>query len=182
MKVAEKARKLGVLVMADEVYEHLTFGSNPFITMGVFGSTVPVIILGSISKKWAVPGWRGSWLVTSDPDGTLKHTGIAEQIKACLNIGSDPVTFIQVVLFHFMGLFLKFLRKLTRINMLKHTSDILCDRSKEIPCITCPKKPEGSVFIMVKLDLSLLEGIDDDMDFCVKLAKEESVIILPGEK
>lgn len=33
----------------------------------------------------------------------------------------------------------------------------------------------------VKLDLSLLQDINDDVDFCVKLAKEESVIVLPGK-
>jgi len=34
--------------------------------------------------------------------------------------------------------------------------------------------------IQVELNLSLLEDISDDIDFCFKLAKEESVIILPG--
>lgn len=33
----------------------------------------------------------------------------------------------------------------------------------------------------MKLDLSRLEGIHDDMDFCSKLAKEELVIVLPGD-
>jgi tyrosine aminotransferase len=33
----------------------------------------------------------------------------------------------------------------------------------------------------VKLNLSLLEGVTDDVDFCMKLAKEESVIVLPGK-
>lgn len=32
----------------------------------------------------------------------------------------------------------------------------------------------------VKLNLLMLEGIEDDVDFCLKLAKEESVIVLPG--
>lgn len=36
--------------------------------------------------------------------------------------------------------------------------------------------------MQVKLDLSLLEDILDDVDFCCRLAKEESVIILPGEE
>lgn len=35
--------------------------------------------------------------------------------------------------------------------------------------------------MQVKINLSLLEDIQDDVDFCCKLAKEESVIILPGE-
>ena len=32
----------------------------------------------------------------------------------------------------------------------------------------------------VKLNPSLLEDIIDDLDFCLKLAKEDSVIVLPG--
>ena len=36
--------------------------------------------------------------------------------------------------------------------------------------------------LQVNLNVSLLEDIEDDMDFCVKLSKEESVIILPGKK
>lgn len=43
-----------------------------------------------------------------------------------------------------------------------------------------PQKPEGAFFAMVKLNLLLLEDIEDDMEFCLKLAKEESLIILPG--
>ena len=32
----------------------------------------------------------------------------------------------------------------------------------------------------VKLNLSLLEGINNDMEFCLRLANEESVVVLPG--
>ncbi|KAI3972246.1 hypothetical protein MKW92_008991 [Papaver armeniacum] len=34
--------------------------------------------------------------------------------------------------------------------------------------------------MQLKLNTSLLKDITDDLDFCIKLAKEESVIILPG--
>jgi hypothetical protein len=33
----------------------------------------------------------------------------------------------------------------------------------------------------VKLDLSCLDGFCDDIDFCCTLAKEESVLVMPGE-
>jgi tyrosine aminotransferase len=36
--------------------------------------------------------------------------------------------------------------------------------------------------MQMKLNLSLLEDISDDIDFCFKLAREEFVIILPGKK
>lgn len=63
-------------MIADEVYNHLTFGRNPFVPMGVFGSIVPVVTVGSISKRWIVPGWRLGWLVTNDPNGILEKHGV----------------------------------------------------------------------------------------------------------
>jgi hypothetical protein len=75
-QVAETARMLGIMVISDEVYGHLTFGSAPFVPMGVFASTVPVLTLGSISKRWIVPGWRMGWLVTNDPNGILQDSGV----------------------------------------------------------------------------------------------------------
>ncbi|CAK9168544.1 unnamed protein product, partial [Ilex paraguariensis] len=178
-KVAETARKLGILVIADEVYDHLTFGSNPFVPMGVFGSIAPVITVGSISKRWIVPGWRLGWLVTNDPNDILKQHEIANCITGFLNISSDPATFIQ-------GAVPQILEKTNEdffskiLTILKEAADFCYHAIMEIPCITCPSKPEGSMFVMVKLNLSLLEGITDDVDFCVKLAKEESVIVMPG--
>lgn len=178
-KIAETARKLGILVVADEVYGHLAFGANPFVPMGVFGSIVPVLTLGSISKRWVVPGWRLGWLVTCDPNGILQEFGLVNCIKSYLNISSNPATFIQGAIPQILEKTKEdFFSNIT--NILREASDICYNKIKDIPCIICPHKPEGSMFVMVKLDLSRLEGISDDMDFCCKLAKEESVIVLPG--
>ncbi|KAA8526346.1 hypothetical protein F0562_008451 [Nyssa sinensis] len=177
--VAETARKLGILVIADEVYGHLAFGSKPFVPMGVFGSTVPVLTLGSLSKRWIVPGWRFGWIVTIDPNDILHKSGIVKRLQSYLEICADPATFTQ-------GAIVQILEKTTEdffskiINVLGETADICYNGIDEIPCITCPYKPEGAMSIMVKLNFSLLLDINDDMEFCMKLANEESVIVLPG--
>ena len=59
-------------MIADEVYGRLGFGSKPFVPMGVFGSTVSVLTLGSLSKRWVGAGGRFGWLVTNDPSGTFR--------------------------------------------------------------------------------------------------------------
>uniref|UniRef100_A0A7N0ULS7 Aminotransferase class I/classII large domain-containing protein n=1 Tax=Kalanchoe fedtschenkoi TaxID=63787 RepID=A0A7N0ULS7_KALFE len=178
-KVAETANQLGILVISDEVYGHLAFGDNPFVPMGVFGSIVPVLTLGSISKRWIVPGWRLGWLAVNDTNGILKQTGVTDSIEGYLNVICGPPTFMQ-------GALPDILEKTSDVffsrivNVLKEDAEICYEKSKEISCIFCPHKPEGSMFVMVKLDTSKLDDIDDDMDFSLKLAKEESVITLPG--
>ncbi|RVX09461.1 Tyrosine aminotransferase [Vitis vinifera] len=104
---------------------------------------------------------------------------IVETIVSYLNICADPTSFIQ-------GAVPQIIEKTTDdffsriISLLGKTADICFDGLADIPCITCPHKPEGAMSVMVKLNVSLLEDIDDDMDFCMKLSKEESVIILAG--
>ncbi|CAO2814481.1 unnamed protein product [Amaranthus hypochondriacus] len=148
-KVAETAKKLGILVITDEVYAHLVFGNNPFVPMGVFGDIVPVLTLGSISKRWVVPGWRIGWLVTNDTQGLLQESGLVESIKVYLNISSDPATFIQ-------GALPQIIEKTKEeffaniINILREDVEVCYKKLQEIPCLTCPSKPEGSMFVMVR--------------------------------
>ncbi|KAH9620964.1 hypothetical protein KSS87_012905 [Heliosperma pusillum] len=178
-KVAKTARKLGILVITDEVYGHLAFGSKPFVPMAVFANIVPVLTLGSISKRWVVPGWRLGWLVANDQQGILHKSGLVESFKGFLNISSDPATFIQGAIPDILeNTNEEFFSNIVKV--LGQVADICYEKLEEIPSITCPNKPEGSMFVMGKLNMSLLKDIQDDTDFCMKLAKEENVVVLPG--
>ncbi|KAA3482780.1 tyrosine aminotransferase-like [Gossypium australe] len=133
-KVAETTRKLGILVIADEAYDNLTFGSTPCVPMRVFGLTVPILTMGSISKRWIVAGWRLWWLVTSDPNGILQKSGI------CGNRFDHRIPqYLIRSRYIYPGLI---------ICNLRECADICYNRIQEIPSLTCPRKPEGSMFIM----------------------------------
>ncbi|KAM3352151.1 hypothetical protein ACQJBY_023804 [Aegilops geniculata] len=179
-KIAETARKLGVMVISDEVYGHCVFGSKPFVPMGVFGETAPVVTLGGISKRWMVPGWRLGWIAASDPKVVLRDKKVIQSIISYCGISVDPVTFVQ-------GAIPQIIAKTDEaffenaMNVMREAAEICYQKlNDDIDCITCPHKPEGSMVVMVKLDLSCLDGIDDDVDFCTKVAREESVVICPG--
>lgn len=76
MKIAESARRKGMIVIADEVYRHIVFGGAEFMPMGMFGSLAPVLTVGSLSKRWLIPGWRLGWIAASDPNGLLNKSGV----------------------------------------------------------------------------------------------------------
>ncbi|KAL8136725.1 hypothetical protein V2J09_002726 [Rumex salicifolius] len=65
------------------------------------------------------------------------------------------------------------------INTLIEDVNICWEKLNEIPCISCPYKPQGGMFVYAKVHVSMIYGIKNDFDFCKKLAKEESVIVLP---
>ncbi|CAH2079534.1 unnamed protein product [Thlaspi arvense] len=170
------ACKLGILVIADEVYDHYAFGDKPFVSMAKFAEIVPIVLLGAISKRWFVPGWRLGWMVTLDPHSIMKDSGTLNNV---LSMSTDAATFIQGAIPDIIGNTKEEFFS-SKLEMVRECAEICYEEIMKIPCITCPCKPEGSMFTMVKLNLSLLEDISDDLDFCCKLAKEESVIILPG--
>jgi len=75
------ARKLGIMIISDEVYDHVVYGDKPFIPMGKFASIAPVITLGSISKGWVNPGWRVGWIAMNDPNGIFVSTGVSQLLN-----------------------------------------------------------------------------------------------------
>ncbi|CAM8951836.1 unnamed protein product [Rhodiola kirilowii] len=177
--IAETAKKLHIPVIADEVYGHLAFGGAPFVPMGVFGSTVPVLTLGSLSKRWIVPGWRLGWFVTTDPCGTFKQPKVVERIKKYCDTLGGPPTFLQAAVPQIIEQTDAAFHKKT-LDQLEDGAELLYRTINEIPCLHCPNKPQGAMAVMVKLNLLYLKDIRDDMDFCFKLAKEENVIVVPG--
>ncbi|KAM0039763.1 putative aminotransferase, class I/classII, pyridoxal phosphate-dependent transferase, major [Helianthus debilis subsp. tardiflorus] len=183
--IAETAKKHKIVVITDEVYGHLAFGANPFVPMGVFGSMVSVLTLGSLSKRWIVPGWRLGWFVLTDPNAISKmqryvNQETIERLKKYFDICGGPATFIQAAVPRILKETSESFFTRT-LNMLKYTSDLCVNKIKDIPCLTCPTKPQGSMAMMVKLSIPLLKDIKDDIDFFFKPPKKESVILLPGD-
>ncbi|KAK6919628.1 Aminotransferase, class I/classII, partial [Dillenia turbinata] len=170
---------LGIMLITHEVYDHLAFGSKPFVPIGVFASIVPIVKVRSLSKRWIIPGWRLGWLVLNDPNCFLRKSSICSSPTLSQNDWhsiNDDFT---------RGALPQILKKtgghfFSKIEcLLRETSEMCYDMTKEIPCIDCPHKPKGFMFAMVKLNLGLLEGIETNMDFYLKFSSEESIIALP---
>jgi aspartate aminotransferase len=78
----------GVWVLTDEIYEHLVFGDNKFVSMP---SVVPeladqCIIVNGVAKTYAMTGWRVGWMI-----------GPADVMKAAINFQSHSTSNVDNV-------------------------------------------------------------------------------------
>ncbi|KAG6553119.1 hypothetical protein Mapa_005457 [Marchantia paleacea] len=178
-QIAKIAEKLRIPIIADEVYADMAFGGHKFVPMAEFSLSVPVLTVGAVSKRWLAPGWRLGWIAVSDPHGILTKAKVMDAMQKVMQIKLGPSTLMQ-------GAFADLLRNTPQsfyensLTSLEAGADLCYQRIQKIPGLDCPNKPKGSMFMMVRLNPGVLEGIGDDVEFSNALVQEESVLVLPG--
>ncbi|KAI5056682.1 hypothetical protein GOP47_0028500 [Adiantum capillus-veneris] len=178
-KVVEKAEQLRLPIIADEIYGHMAFDGQTFCPVASLTVDVPVLTVGGLSKRWIVPGWRLGWILVSDPFGVLARGKVVEGLTKLAQLTVNTSTIVQAAL-------PAILRNTPdefyqRSNaLLQEGAKLCCKRIQKISGLECPSKPQGSMFIMVKINMSVFIELRDDIGFASALATEESVIVLPG--
>jgi aspartate/methionine/tyrosine aminotransferase len=81
-ELVDIARRHDLWLLSDECYEAITFGV-PFVSPAAFDTDGRVVVLGSVSKTYAMTGWRIGWVATPDRDliDVLGH--LSEALVAC---------------------------------------------------------------------------------------------------
>jgi len=71
-KVLELARRHGLVIFADEIYEKLIFDPrDKHTSMATLATDVPIVTFNGLSKAYLVPGWRIGWAVATGPRDLL---------------------------------------------------------------------------------------------------------------
>ncbi|WP_460681736.1 aminotransferase class I/II-fold pyridoxal phosphate-dependent enzyme [Nesterenkonia populi] len=84
-EIVRLARRHGVVVMSDEVYEHLVFddAAAPHRTvLSVAGAEEVAVAIGSAGKSFSVTGWKVGWL-TGSPELVNRVRGVKQFLSFC---------------------------------------------------------------------------------------------------
>jgi tyrosine aminotransferase len=167
-------------IIADEIYDGMTWAEEKFTPLRHFVSAdtpVPILTCGGISKQYLVPGWRVGWVVVSDPGNFMVEyqKGITNLTQVILGPNSLIQGALPTILWKTPQSFYT-----TVANTLQRHAEYLYEGLSKIELLT-PIKPEGAMYMMVKVDLERLPGIESTTVFCKKLLWEERVFCLPGE-
>jgi len=80
--IADVAKSHDLWVVSDEVYADLTFGAEHHAIAGLPAMAGRTVTIGSVSKSYAMTGWRCGWMVA--PQDLVEHV---HNLALCMNYG-----------------------------------------------------------------------------------------------
>lgn len=176
-QVLEIAYRYQIPVIADEIYERLVFPEKRFVSAASINSGVPILVCGGLAKRFLVPGWRLGWIVVHDPIGAF------DEIRTGLNALSQRIigsnTIIQGAI---PDILLKTPQKFhdDLINTLSENAKMTYGLLENVKGLH-PYMPDGTMYLMVKIELEHFPGFKTGLEFVSKLMEEESLFCLPGD-
>ena len=167
-RIGKVCEKHNLWIISDEVYAGLTYGNTVFASpFDVPELEKRTIVVSSISKSHAIPGFRCGWVAAS-PEFCNHAIHVAETML----FGSQP--------------FLEDAMAFALDTHFAELDDIKRQYEKRARALVAGLKgsnkiharmPEGGMFIMVDVRSTGLSG----EDFAWKLLEEENVVTMPGE-
>ena len=163
-------------IISDEIYGNMIFPTETFYSIASLTNQVPIIVTSGIAKQYCCPGWRVGWIVLYDSYHRMNNIKLAIRRLSQVIVGSNTLIqeAIPDMLFKTSPNYFATNNKILQENAL-----FLYEQLLHISGLI-PIKPKGAMYIMVKLDLDVLQAIKNDVDFVQKLLDQEFVFVLPG--
>ena len=166
--VAEVAVEHDLVVITDEVYEHLVFGVEHVPIATLPGMAERTLTLSSAGKSYSFTGWKVGW-ATGPPD--LVAAVLAAKQWLTFTSGSP----LQPAVAHALDELPDWPAALA--TDLHVRRDLLCDGLRGIDGIEV-SVPDGTYFVTT--DVGAL-GWDDGMAFCRALPDRAGVVAIPSQ-
>jgi aspartate aminotransferase len=171
-RIVRLAHERGIYLLLDECYVYLQY-TGALVSGGSFTEAKEhVIVLGSLSKTYAMTGWRAGYALGPKPI-------IAAMGKLQSQSTSSTASFVQKAAVAALNSSQECVTEM-RADFLKLRDRIL-GRLAEIPGVTCTK-PEGAFYVYPNVSAYLgRPGAQTAMELASRLLHEAHVVTVPGE-
>ncbi|MDN5616911.1 pyridoxal phosphate-dependent aminotransferase [Rothia sp. HC945] len=168
----------GIFVIADEIYEHLTYDGAPFTSIATAAPELGenIIILNGVAKTYAMTGWRVGWLI-----------GPGDVVKAASNLQSHLSSNVNNIAQR--AALAAVTQPMDAVDEMRAAFDrrrrTIVEGLNAIDGITCPT-PQGAFYAYP--DITGLLGsniagrtISSSADLADVILDEAEVAVVPGE-
>ncbi|MCS6952035.1 MAG: pyridoxal phosphate-dependent aminotransferase [Bryobacterales bacterium] len=162
----------GIWLLTDECYCHFLYAGKPFSVASLPGASASVVVAGSLSKTYAMTGWRigfglapapvAAAIVKLQSQSTSNPTSIAQ--KAGVEALRGPQDSVARMLEEY-----------------RRRRDFVVQRLRSIPGIGCAE-PKGAFYAYPNIGSVLRNGrIRTTVEFAEQLLERARVAVVPGE-
>src|ERR1017187_4319349 len=162
----------GIYLMTDECYSHFLYDSEPFSVAALLGAKESVLVAGTLSKTYAMTGWRICYGLVPAPivtamtklqsHSTSNPCSISQ--KAAVEALSSPQDSVSAMLAEY-----------------RKRRDFVVQRLRAIPGVTCAE-PRGAFYAYPNLGVVIgKNGISNTTQLAERLLAEAHVAAVPGE-
>jgi aspartate aminotransferase len=171
-EIVRLAHERGIWVLSDECYVYLNYLGKPFSVGSLRKYKDHVVVLGSLSKTYAMTGWRLGYALGPVPI-------ISAMSKLQSQSTSNPTSIVQKAAVTALKASQECVEKMRReyIELRDHVVKGL----QSIPGITCTR-PEGAFYAYPNVSAFIGRGeVNSASDVAGKLLREAHIATVPGE-
>ncbi|MBP1985629.1 pyridoxal phosphate-dependent aminotransferase [Halolamina salifodinae] len=163
--VRDLAVEHDVTVVADEIYDQITFDADPTSLASFDGMAERTVTVNGFSKAYSMTGWRLGYLAAPEPLVDQVSKIHSHSVTCAPNFvqraGVEALRSVETEVATMVEAFEK------RRDLVV---DLLADRGKMIP------RPQGAFYAMIPTD----EGPTDDVEWCDAAIEDAHVATVPG--
>jgi aspartate aminotransferase len=171
-RIYEVCREKNIWLMTDECYSHFVYGNEkPYSLASLPGTKPNIIVAGSLSKTFAMTGWRIGYALAPEPlisamtkvqsQSTSNPTSIAQY--AALEALTGPMDTVAVMLAEY-----------------SRRRDRIVAGLRAIPGVTCVE-PGGAFYAYPNVSAHLGKGIADTTALAKQLLEKQHLVTVPGD-
>jgi aspartate aminotransferase len=172
LAIYKLASERGIFLMTDECYCHFVYDGQPFSIAATPGAKDTVVVAGSLSKTYAMTGWRIGFALAPAPivtamnklqsHSTSNPTSISQ--KAAVEAVHGPQDSIPQMLAEY-----------------RKRRDFVVNRLLQIPGVSITM-PKGAFYAYPNVSVAYASGrIKNSLEFAAELLAKAHVAVVPGE-
>jgi len=174
--LVELAERHGLVILADEIYDQMTYDDAEFIPMATLVTDTVCLTYSGLSKVYRACGYRVGWCVFSgDLDRAAEYIRGMELLSAlrlCSNVPGQWA--VQTALGGFQSI-----KELVQPGgRLYQSRQAVIDRVASSGFLSA-ETPMGAMYAFVRLDSRFSERMDDQA-FALELLENHHVLVAPG--
>ena len=175
-ELVDICRRHNLILLADEIYENITFDGAEMINACTLADDVFTITFSGLSKTWRVAGFRSGWIFISGPTHRAKNylegLTLMSNLRMCPNVPAQHA--IQTALGGYQSID-EFIHPGGRLYEQRNVGYKLLADIEGVEV----HQMDGAMYLFPRLDPEIYP-IPDDEKFVIELLRQQKILVSHG--